>query len=81
MNTRILVTAAIAALVIGGAIGTAKAAVVGPHSSAQRAAQSLDMTDQVRRICHTKLVCTRFPCRFVEQCYVTKDYPPEHGRR
>jgi hypothetical protein len=59
----------------------AQAAVVGPYDGTQRAARSLDLTNQVRRICHTKLVCTRFPCRFVQQCYVTKDYPPEHGNR
>jgi hypothetical protein len=83
MITRLLITTAIAALAIAGtAIGdTAQAAVVGPASAAQTAAQSLDFTQQVRRICRTRLVCERFPCRFVQQCYVTKDYPPEHGRR
>ena len=78
MNIRLLVTAAVAALTIGSA---AQAAVVGPHSGAQRAAETLDPTQTVRRICRTQFVCSRFPCRFQQVCHVTKDYPPEHGRR
>jgi hypothetical protein len=72
-------TAAFAAMIIGGA---AQAAVVGPHSTVQSAAQSLDATEQVRRICQRKLRCTSFMrCHWDTTCYVTKDYPPEHGRR
>ena len=78
MNIRLLVTAAVAALTIGSAT---QAAVVGPHSGAQRAAETLDLTQSIRRICRTQLKCDRFPCRFQQVCYVTKDYPPEHGNR
>ena len=84
MNTRLLMTAAIAALVIGSAAitSTAQAAVAGPTSGIQGAAQSLSLTDQVRRICQRKLRCAGFMrCRWEQSCYVTKDYPPEHGRR
>jgi len=60
MNTRLLMTAAIAALVIGSAAitSTAQAAVAGPSSGIQGAAQSLSLTDQVRRICQQELSWT-----------------------
>ena len=77
MNTRLLVTAAVAGLIMSSA---AQAAVVGPYSSTQRAAQTLDPTESVRRICRTQMKCDRFPCRLQQVCYVTKDYPPEHRR-
>jgi hypothetical protein len=77
-----LLLATAAALVIGAAItATAQAGVAGPTSTMQNASQSIDMIDKVRRICRTRLSCERFPCRLVQQCYVTADYPPEHGQR
>jgi hypothetical protein len=81
---KFLVTTAVAVFVIAGAAtsGPAQAAVAGPTSGIQGAAQSLNLTDQVRRICQRKLRCARFmQCRWEQSCYVTKDYPPEHGRR
>ena len=76
--TKLLITAT-AAFIISCAINaTAQAAVVGPHNTVQNASQAIDLTDKVRRICRSVLKCDRFPCRFVQQCYVTADYPPEH---
>jgi hypothetical protein len=61
---------------------TARAAVAGPAGAMQRAAQFLDPTQQVRRICTRKLRCARFlQCRWEESCTLTRDYPPEHDRR
>jgi len=81
MITRLLITTAVAVFVAATAIG-AQAAVVGPASSAKSAAQALDVTEQARRICQRKLRCVSFlNCRWEQTCFVTKDYPPEHGRR
>ena len=84
MIKQLLVTTAVAAFVIASATigGTAQAAVAGPTGAIQGAAQSLSLTDQVRRICQRKFRCAGFlRCRWEQSCYVTKDYPPEHGRR
>jgi hypothetical protein len=79
--TKLLITT-VAALVIGVAISaTAQARVAGPTSTVQKAAQLIDLTDKVRRICRNVFKCDRFPCRIVQQCYITADYPPENGRR
>ena len=78
MSIRTLVIAAATAAIFCGT--AAQAAVVGPHSTVPSAAKSLNSVEQVRRICRSRLVCTKFPCRFVQQCYVTSDYPPEHRR-
>jgi hypothetical protein len=83
MSGRLFISTAIAAAIVGSVAfaGSAQATVAAPGAATERAAQSLNFTEQVRRVCRTRLTCERFPCRFVQQCYVTKDYPPEHGRR
>ena len=82
MSGRLFISTTTAAAIMGLALtGSAQATVAAPGAATQRAAQSLNFTEQVRRVCRTRLTCERFPCRFVQQCYVTKDYPPEHGRR
>jgi hypothetical protein len=82
MSGRFFLSTALAALLLGSlAVDAAQGAVSGPSSVTSQAVQSLDVTHHVRRVCRTRLACERFPCRFVQQCYVTKDYPPEHGRR
>jgi hypothetical protein len=83
MRTRILTLAA--AVVIGSAamMDAAQAGVAGPAASMQSTAQSLSITEQVRRVCRTVFRCGKFPrgCWWDKQCTVTGDYPPEHGRR
>jgi hypothetical protein len=79
--TKLLITTA-AALIIGAAItATAQAGVAGPSSAVKNASQAIELTEKTRRICRTVMKCTQFPCRFVQQCYVTSDYPPENGNR
>ena len=82
MSMRLLVTMALAALVIGSAAITSAQAAPAVSTTIQSAAQSLDFTEQARRICHKRLRCSGFlRCRWEDSCYVTKDYPPEHRRR
>lgn len=81
MSIRILVITAVATLAIGGATVTAQAGVVGPTSTMQSSAQTLDLTQKARRICKQVFRCPRFlQCHWEKQCYITADYPPEHGR-
>jgi hypothetical protein len=82
VNIRFAMIAAVASLAIASAVGTSQASVVGPSSAVQSSAQSLDQTEKARRVCRQQLKCPRFlQCHWEKQCYVTKDYPPEHGRR
>ena len=81
MSTRSLIITAVAMLVIGSAtmIATAQAGVVGPASSVQSSAQTLDLIQKTRRICRRVMRCPKFlQCRWEQECYITADYPPEH---
>jgi hypothetical protein len=77
---KLLVTAA--AFLIGATFaGSAHAAVTGPVSAMQSASQSIGITEQTRRICESRLRCkSPFNCKREQVCYITRDYPPEHGR-
>lgn len=85
MSTRHLMIAAIATLVISNAtvIETAQAFVVAPAGTVQRSAQSLNMTQPIRRVCQMQYVCPRGPtsCHLENVCRVTADYPPENRDR
>ena len=76
---------AIATLAISSATmtGTAQAFVAGPAGAVQRSAQSLDMTQRVRRVCSLERRCTSnwTSCHWERVCRVTADYPPENGNR
>lgn len=83
MSGRFLMITATAALLMSGVAlsDTARAAVAGPAPAMQSAAQSLDLTQQARRICQRKLRCPRlFQCHWEQSCSITRDYPPEHRR-
>ena len=83
MHTRHLIVTAIATVAISNAvmIEIAQAFVVAPTGSVQRSAQSLNMTQPVRRVCKMEYVCPRGPtsCHLENVCHVTADYPPENG--
>lgn len=84
MSTRRFIITAVATLAIGGTamIATAQAGMVGPATAVQSTAQSLNLIEKTRRICRQVLRCPRFlQCRWEQQCYITADYPPEHGQR
>ena len=85
MFIRQSIITAMAALAISSATmtGTAQAFVVGPAGAVQRSAQSLDMTQQVRRVCSLERRCTSSwtSCHWERVCRVTADYPPETGSR
>lgn len=84
MSTRRLILTAVAAIAIGGIAMTssAQAGVVGPAPAVQSTAQTLNVIEKTRRICRQVMRCQRFmQCRWEKQCYITSDYPPEHGRR
>jgi hypothetical protein len=81
VNIRILAIATVATLAIGGLTVTAQAGVVGPTSTMQSSAQTLDLTQKARRICKQVFRCAKFlQCHWEKQCYITADYPPEHNR-
>jgi hypothetical protein len=79
----LMITATALALGSAAMTGTAQAAVTGPAGTMQQSSQSLDLTQQARRICRPVLRCGKFPqgCWWTQSCYITLDYPPEHGRR
>ena len=85
MSTQHLMITAIATLAIGSAAmtETAQAFVVAPAGAVQRSVQSLNMTQQIRRVCQMERVCPRGPtsCHWENVCRVTGDYPPENGDR
>ena len=82
MNIRIFVITAAATLAIGSAAMTAQAGVVGPAPAMQSTAQSISPVEKTRRICRQVMRCPRFlQCHWERQCYITADYPPEHGQR
>jgi len=84
VSTRRLIIAAVATLAIGGVvmIESAQAGIVGPAPAVQSTAQSLNLIEKTRRICRQVMRCPRFlQCRWEKQCYITADYPPEHGGR
>ena len=80
MGKRLLILTA--ALAIGSAAITETAqATVAPAGATQRAAQSLDLTHQARRICKQVFRCGEMKrgCWWEQQCTLTPDYPPENG--
>jgi hypothetical protein len=84
VSTRRLIITAVAALTLSGVamISPASAGMVGPHTAVQSSAQSLNLVEKTRRICRQVMRCPKFlQCRWEKQCYITADYPPEHGRR
>jgi hypothetical protein len=78
-----MITAATLAISAVALSETAQAGVAGPARVMHRSSQALDMTEQARRICRPVFRCGKFPrgCWWEQSCYVTRDYPPEHGRR
>ena len=74
---RFLITAMATLVICSAAMTeTAQATVAGPVGATQHAAQSLDLTQRVRRVCTRKLRCARFlQCHWEQTCFLTRDYP------
>ena len=81
MGKRLLILTAALALGSAAIAETAQATVVAPAGATQRAAQSLDLTQQVVRICKQVFRCGEMKrgCWWEQQCSITPDYPPENG--
>ena len=81
MSKRLLILTT--GLVLGLAVETAQATVVAPAGATQRAARSLNFTEQARRICQKVFRCGEIKqgCWWEERCTITPDYPPEHGEQ
>ncbi|MBM3529678.1 MAG: hypothetical protein FJX62_16445 [Alphaproteobacteria bacterium] len=82
MRKQLLTMAALASLAAALAMPqAAQAAVAGPTDTMARAAQALDMTEEVRRICTRQLRCRGpFKCRWERVCRISRDYPPRRRR-
>jgi hypothetical protein len=81
MRKQLLTIAAFGMLIAAALPGTALGAVAGPSSAMQRAAQAIDMTEEVRRVCTRQLRCKRmFQCRWERVCRFTRDYPTRPRR-
>jgi hypothetical protein len=82
MKKQLLSMAALAILVAAAAMpNAAHGAVAGPSGAIPNAAQTLDATEQVRRVCSRQLRCQRmFQCRWERVCRFTPDYPPRRRR-
>lgn len=84
MRTRLLMIAAATLALSNVALTeTAQAFVTGSATTLQRSSQSLNMTQQVRRVCSFERVCGQSltSCHWERVCRVTADYPPENGDR
>ena len=83
MSKRILALAATATLMIGVAAisTTANAAVTGAAHGLRQASEAVDLKQDARRICRSRLRCPKlFQCHWERNCTITPDYPPEHRR-
>lgn len=81
MRKQLLAMTTFAALIAAAVPTAAHAAVSGPSNALPRAAQTLDPTEEVRRVCTRQLRCRGpFKCRWERVCRITRDYPPNRRR-
>lgn len=81
MRKQLFAMVAFAALIAATTPNATYAAVAGPSDAMPRAAQTLSLTDEVRRVCTRQLRCRGlFKCRWERVCRITRDYPPRRRR-